>query len=90
MGLRHATNPDQIPGMDTTELRERYLVPGLFQAGTVQASYAHEDRVVLAGITPAAEPVTMPTYPEVRSEYFFEHREAGIVNVRTGCGPARW
>jgi len=79
--LRHATNPDQVPGMDTTELRERYLVPGLFQAGTVQAVYTHEDRVVLAGITPAAEPIAMPTYPEIRSEYFFAHREAGIVNV---------
>lgn len=58
--------------------------------GVGSVSKPHEDRVVLAGITPAAEPVTMPTYPEVRSEYFFEHREAGIVNVRTGCGPARW
>src|SRR5690625_3968743 len=67
--------------MDTTELRERYLVPGLFQAGTVQAVYTHEDRVVLAGITPAAEPIAMPTYPEIRSEYFFAHRAAGIVNA---------
>ena len=81
MELRHATNPDQIPGMDTTELRARYLVPGLFVAGTVQAVYTHEDRVVLAGITPAEAPIAMPTYPEIRSEFFFAHREAGIVNV---------
>ena len=81
MELRHATNPDQVPGMDTDELRSRYLVPGLFVAGTVQAVYTHEDRVVLAGITPAGEPIAMPTYPDIRSEYFFEHREAGIVNV---------
>lgn len=81
MELRHATNPDQIAGMDTAELRSRYLVPGLFVTGTVQAVYTHEDRVVLAGITPADAPITMPTYPEIRSEYFFEHREAGIVNV---------
>ena len=81
MELRHATNPDQIPGMDTDELRSRYLVPGLFVADTVQAIYTHEDRVVLAGISANAEPISMPTYPEIRSEYFFEHREAGIVNV---------
>ena len=81
MELRHATNPDQVPGMDTDELRSRYLVPGLFVAGTVQAVYTHEDRVVLAGITPAGEPIAMTTYPDIRSEYFFEHREAGIVNV---------
>ena len=23
----------------------------------------------------------MPTFPEIRSEFFFEHREGGIVNV---------
>ena len=81
MELRHATNPDQIPGMDTDELRSRYLVPGLFVTGTVQAVYTHEDRVVLAGISANTEAISMPTYPEIRSEYFFEHREAGIVNV---------
>lgn len=67
--------------MDTAELRRRYLVPELFAPGEVKALYTHEDRVVLAGITPAAGTLTMPTFPEIRSERFFDHREAGIVNV---------
>lgn len=81
MELRHSTHPDQVPGMDTAEIRRRYLVPGLFVPGEANALYTHEDRTVLAGIVPLDEPISMPTYPEIRSERFFDHREAGVVNV---------
>ena len=81
MDVRHATSPDQVPGFDTAELRRRYLVSDLFVDDEVTATYTHEDRVVLAGIKPVNGPVVLPTFPEIRSEFFFEHREAGIVNV---------
>ena len=81
MELRHATSPDQIPTFDTAALRERYLVSDLFIDDAVSATYTHEDRVVLAGVVPVTGAVQLPTFPEIRSDFFFEHREAGIVNV---------
>lgn len=81
MEQRYATAPAQLPTMTTAELRRNYLVEDLFAADEVRALYSHHDRVVLAGVVPAAEPVALPTFPEIRSETFFEHREAGIVNV---------
>jgi len=81
MEQRYATSPEHVPGMDTAELRGRYLVPGLFAADGVNAVYTHHDRVVLVGIMPVASSLTLPTFPEIRSEFFFEHREGGIVNV---------
>lgn len=81
MEQRYATSPEHIPGMDTDELRRRYLARDLFAADEVNAVYTHHDRVVLVGIVPASAPIDLPTYPEIRSEFFFEHREAGIVNV---------
>lgn len=81
MEQRYATNPEQVVGMDTDELRDRYLVPGLFAPGGVEAVYSHHDRVVLLGASPVSGPLDLPTYPEIRSDYFFEHREAGIINV---------
>jgi 4-deoxy-L-threo-5-hexosulose-uronate ketol-isomerase len=81
MELRHATSPEQIPGMDTGQLRRRYLVEDLFAADEVRAVHTHHDRVVLAGIQPVDTAVDLPGFPEIRSEQFFEHREAGIVNV---------
>jgi len=81
MEQRYATSPEQIPGMDTAELRGRYLVPGLFVDDEANAVYTHHDRVVLLGAKPVTGPVALPTFTEIRSESFFEHREGGIVNV---------
>lgn len=78
---RYATHPDQIIGMSTDELRERYLVDNLFQDDTVTAVYTHHDRVVLGGIAPITKTVALEGFPEIRSTEFFDHREAGFVNV---------
>ncbi|GAA1578936.1 MULTISPECIES: 5-dehydro-4-deoxy-D-glucuronate isomerase [Kribbella] len=79
--IRHATHPEQLPGFDTAALRRHYLVDDLFVPGAVTAVLTHHDRIVLAGARPTDGPLTLGTYPELRSEYFLERREAGIVNV---------
>jgi 4-deoxy-L-threo-5-hexosulose-uronate ketol-isomerase len=81
MEQRYATNPAQIPGMTTEELRAQYLVPELFVAGQVTVTLTHHDRIVLGGAVPAGTDLVLPGYPEIRSEYFLEHREVGIINV---------
>ncbi|WP_265521126.1 5-dehydro-4-deoxy-D-glucuronate isomerase [Oerskovia flava] len=82
MHQRYATSPDQIKGADTTELRDRFLVQDLFVPGEVNVTYTHHDRVVLGGAVPAGDaPLPLPTYDEIRSDFFLEHREIGIVNV---------
>ena len=81
MDQRYATSPENVPGMDTAELRRRYLVQDLFVAGEVRALYTHHDRVVLAGISPLGVSLELGTFPEIRSDHFFDHREAGVVNV---------
>ena len=81
MEQRYATSPEHVPGMDTEQMRERYLVEGLFSDDGVNAVYTHHDRVVLVGIKPVTALVELPTFPEIRSEYFFTRREGGIVNV---------
>lgn len=81
MDQRYATNPAQIPGMSTEDLREQFLVSELFVPGKVTVVYTHHDRVVLGGAVPAGQPLALTGYPEIRSEYFLEHREVGIINV---------
>ncbi|WP_432487705.1 5-dehydro-4-deoxy-D-glucuronate isomerase [Kineococcus sp. SYSU DK018] len=88
MDQRHATHPDDVPALGTGELRRRFLVEGLFLDGQVRAVHSHHDRVVLAGLVPTGRPLSVPAFPELRSERFFDHREAGIVNVG-GPGRAR-
>jgi len=81
MQQRYATNPAQIPGMTTADLRERYLVPEVFVPGEITVVYTHHDRIVLGGAVPAGRDLVLPGYPEIRSDYFLEHREVGIINV---------
>jgi len=81
MEQRYATNPAQIPGMTTEQLRASYLVPELFVPGEVNVVYTHHDRIVLGGAVPGGSPLPLTGYPEIRSDYFLEHREVGIINV---------
>ena len=81
MEQRYATSPEHIPGMDTAELRQRYLIQDLFVDDEVKALYSHHDRIVLVGVSPVTKALTLETFPQIRSDFFFEHREGGIVNV---------
>lgn len=82
MEQRYATSPDQLPRFDTNELRERFLVEDLFAPGEVNVVYTHHDRIVLGGAVPAGEQLPLPTFDELRAEYFLANRELGIINIR--------
>lgn len=78
MRVRYATAPDQIAGMDTEALRDRFLVEDLFVPGEVRLVYSHEDRMVLGGVMGSA---VLPNPDPLRSRHFLERRELGVVNV---------
>ena len=87
MEIRHPTHPDLVRGLGTEELRAHYLVEDLFPAGGIRAVYTHHDRVVVAGIAPGpGAPVALPAFDPLRSEFFLQRREAGVVNIG---GPGR-
>src|SRR4051794_34176035 len=81
MELRYATGPEHVRGMDTDELRRRFLVQQLFLDDRAGAVYTHHDRFVLVGVKPVTGPVRLPTFRQLGAEFFFENREAGVVNV---------
>lgn len=78
---RYASHPEEVKQLGTDQLRERFLVQDLFVEDEVKGVYSHYDRVMLLGVTPKTKSLSLPVYEEIRSEYFFERREAGIVNV---------
>ncbi|KQQ08685.1 5-keto-4-deoxyuronate isomerase [Rathayibacter sp. Leaf296] len=81
MDQRYATNPSQIPGMTTEDLRSHFLVPEIFVEGEIRLVYTHHDRIVLGGAMPAGKRLELTGYEEIRSETFLEHRELGVINV---------
>ncbi|MGD0800588.1 MAG: 5-dehydro-4-deoxy-D-glucuronate isomerase [Terracidiphilus sp.] len=67
--------------MTTKELRETFLVDGLFQPGQVRLTYVDLDRAVIGSATPTAEPLRLPTDDALRALYFTERRELGVLNI---------
>jgi 4-deoxy-L-threo-5-hexosulose-uronate ketol-isomerase len=80
MEIRHATHPSHARGFDTEQLRAHYLVSELFPPDRVRAVYSHQDRMVVGGVAPRG-PVTLPAFDPLRSRYFCERRELGVVNI---------
>ena len=81
MEQRYATNPAQVPTFTTQQLRDTYLVEQVFVPGQVSVVYSHQDRVVLGGAVPAGGELALPTFDELRADFFLANREVGIVNV---------
>ena len=75
------TSPEQIPGANQQQLRDRYLIEDLFVPGSVRTVVTHYDRVVAVGAVPTDAPLALEAVPEIRSEQFLDHREIGIVNI---------
>jgi 4-deoxy-L-threo-5-hexosulose-uronate ketol-isomerase len=56
----HATHPDMMDSVSNEALRDRYLVSGMFVAGEVNLNYSHNERFVIGGAVPGAEPLPLP------------------------------
>lgn len=67
--------------MTTAELRETFLLEGLFQPGIIGFAYVDLDRTVIGSAVPLSTPLPLQTEPELRAEYFLERRELGVLNV---------
>jgi 4-deoxy-L-threo-5-hexosulose-uronate ketol-isomerase len=81
MQTRYESSPKETAGMNTAELRNNFLVETLFSANEIHVVYSHYDRMILGGIMPTNESVSLPVYEELKSSFFLERREIGIINV---------
>lgn len=81
MQERYSLSPNEAKNMDTSELREAFALTELWQPGSAQFTYSHYDRVVIGGVMPLDTPFSLPTFTQLKSEYFLERRELGIINI---------
>jgi 4-deoxy-L-threo-5-hexosulose-uronate ketol-isomerase len=85
----YATHPDMMECVSNEELRDRYLIQGLFREGEVVLNYTHADRFVIGGVQVGAAKVRLPDQSEPASAAghpFLERRELAIVNVGGTAG----
>ena len=81
MDIRFAISPAETQKLTTDELRSHFLIEQLMVDDTIQLVYTHYDRMIVGGVMPVANQVVLSNHPELRSDYFLERREMGIINV---------
>jgi len=81
-------DPVRYPRMTTEEIRETFLLDGLYEPGAIHMNYVDLDRAVAGMAAPLESAIALPTYPELRASYFTERRELGALNIG-GAGTVR-
>ena len=78
---RYAVHPHDFIKYDTQRIRDEFLVENVMEADKINLVYSFYDRMVVGGAVPVDGPLTLETVDQLKSEYFLERRELGIINV---------
>ncbi len=81
MEMRYAADPVRFTRMDSTELRENFLVEGLFEPGKVVMMCSFVDRVMVGSAVPTGKALKLEAGAEMACDYFAQRREIGIINI---------
>ncbi|GHN02318.1 4-deoxy-L-threo-5-hexosulose-uronate ketol-isomerase [Cytophagales bacterium WSM2-2] len=79
--IRFASHPSDFKTYDTERLRSLFLIEDLFVKDKIQNVYSLYDRFIVGGAMPASKPLSLETFVELKSNYYLERRELGIINV---------
>ncbi len=90
MDIRYSCNQRDVKRYTTEELRNEFLITGLYKADEVISVYSHVDRMVTLGCMPVKEVVSidkgLDIWANFGTKYFLERREIGIFNIGEGAG----
>jgi 4-deoxy-L-threo-5-hexosulose-uronate ketol-isomerase len=67
--------------MTTSELRESYMVDGMFVPGEMTLCYTDIDRAIVGSAVPLADSLALPVHKELASDFFAQRREIGVINI---------
>ena len=82
--VRFSNHPEDAKQYGTERLRKEFLVETLMVPGEINLVYSMSDRFIVGGAVPNSE-LEMTSIDPLKSEYFCDRRELGIINVG---GPA--
>ncbi len=80
MDTRYSCSPNELKTMDTAALRNEFLIQDLFKTDELTFVYSHVDRMITGGVVPV-NPVQLAGAEQLKSDYFLERREMGVINI---------
>ncbi|WP_298493773.1 5-dehydro-4-deoxy-D-glucuronate isomerase [uncultured Algibacter sp.] len=78
---RYASNPENVREYNTQKLRNEFLIKKVLKTDRLKWVYSHYDRFMVAGVIPVENNVKLETLDVLKSEYFLQRRELGIINI---------
>ncbi len=81
MKIIEAVHPEDFKKYDTSQIRERFLIDDLAQPGYINFAYTHYDRMIVGLAIPDRAAIDIAVFDILKSNYFLERREIGIINV---------
>jgi 4-deoxy-L-threo-5-hexosulose-uronate ketol-isomerase len=78
--LRFSNHPEDAKSYGTERLRKEFLVEKLMVPGEINMVYSMNDRYIVGGAVPLTE-LELSSIDPLKSSYFCERRELGIINV---------
>jgi 4-deoxy-L-threo-5-hexosulose-uronate ketol-isomerase len=81
MKIHYFPSPAESNTLSTAELRDSFLIEGLFKPGELTAHYTDLDRMIVGAALPASAPLALPSAKETGTAFFLERREIGILNI---------
>ncbi len=78
---RYTVHPSDFKKYDTQRIRDEFLVDPVMENDRIHLVYSHFDRFIVGGAVPVSGPLPLKAVNQLKSEYFLERRELGIINV---------
>ncbi|REL34351.1 5-dehydro-4-deoxy-D-glucuronate isomerase [Thalassotalea euphylliae] len=78
---RYAIGHNEAKGFDTTQLRENFLADDLFQQDKIKLVYTHYERLIVGGIVPVNQTLSLDAIDPLKAQHFLDRRELGLINI---------
>ncbi len=78
---RLAIHANDFKTLQSSELKEAFVVVDIFQDDQIRLCYTHYDRMIVGGAKPLKDTLTLDPFEPLKADFFLQRREIGIVNV---------
>ena len=78
---RYSVSPPETATMNTSQLRDNFLIEKLFEKDAIHFTLSFYDRYIAGGAMPVNKAIELPNPENLKAKYFLERREMGIINV---------
>jgi len=79
--LRYAVHPEDFKKYDTDKIRKEFLIEKVFIDDEICLVYSLFDRYMVGGAMPVKKSLKLETADDLKSAYFLERREMGMINT---------